>query len=91
MTHDYDVLMNLPIHHFYTMQNRIIEIQRKARILREDMVEWGFDNRNPLESDSFTIPKLIQLEADLEYICEEMTNIEKERKEKVSDESICRD
>lgn len=82
MTYDHDVLMDLPIHHFYTMQNRIMEIQRKVRILREDMEAWGFDNRNPLKSDSFTIPKLIQLEADLEYICEEMTNIEKERKVK---------
>ena len=80
MTHDYDVLMDLPMHHFYTMQMRIIEIQKQVRQLKEDMRGLGFDDRNPLESDSFTIPKLIQFDADLEYILEEMGNIEKERK-----------
>ena len=80
MTHDYDVLMDLPMHHFYTMQIRIMDIQRGVRQLKEDMKEWGFDGRNPLESDSFTIPKLIQFDADLGYILEEMENIENERK-----------
>ena len=79
MTYDHDVLMDLPIHHFYTMQNRLIEIQRLIRRLREDMKGWGFDGRSPLKSDSFTIPKLIQFDADLEYILEEMRNIKKER------------
>ena len=82
MTYDYDVLMDLPIHKFYTMQNRVMEIQRLVTHLIEDMKEWGFDDKNPLLSDSFTIPKLIQFDADLEYICEEMRNIEKERKVK---------
>ena len=79
MTCDHDVLMDLPLPYFYTMQIRIIEIQDLVRRLKEDMKEWGFDGRNPLESDSFTIPKLIQFNADLEYIREEMRNIEKER------------
>ena len=82
MTYDYDVLMDLPIHYFYTMQIRIMDIQREVRQLKEDMKEWGFDGRNPLKSDSFTIPRLIQFDADLEYILEEMGNIEKERKVK---------
>lgn len=82
MTFDYDVMMKMPLNHFYTMQVRIMEIQCKVRQLKENMKEWGFDGRNPLESDSFTIPKLIQFEADLEYILEETTNIEKERKVK---------
>lgn len=80
MTCDHDVLMDLPTHHFYAMQIRIIEIQRLVRRLKKDMKEWGFDGRNPLESDSFTIPKLIQFDADLEYTREEMRNIEKERR-----------
>lgn len=82
MTYDHDVLMDLPIHLFYTMQIRIIEIQKEVRQLKEAMKEWGFDKRNPLKSDSFTIPKLIQFEADLEYILEEMESIEKERRVK---------
>ena len=63
MTYDHDVLMDLPIHLFYTMQNRVIKIQREVRQLKEDMKGWGFDGRNPLKSDSFTIPKLIQFDA----------------------------
>lgn len=80
MTFDHDVMMDLPMPQFYTMLFDITEIQKQVRRLREDMKKWGFDSRNPLKSDSFTIPKLIQFEADLEYIREEMTNIEKERK-----------
>jgi len=80
MTFDYDVLMNLPMHHFYTMQIRIIEMQKLVRHLKEDMEEWGFDSRGPLETDSFTIPKLIQFDADLEYVREGMRKIEKERR-----------
>lgn len=82
MTCDYDVLMDLPLHHFFTMQIRIAEIQRQVRKLIEDMKEWGFDSKNPLLSDSFTIPTLIQFDADLDYIYEEMANIEKKRKVK---------
>lgn len=82
MTDDYDVLMDLPMHLFYTMQERIKEIQKLVRRFKEDMIEWGFDGRNPLKNDSFTIPRLIQFDADLGYIYEEMNNIKKERKMK---------
>lgn len=82
MTFDYDVMMEIPINQFYTIQDRIKEIQKLVRRLKEDMIEWGFDGRRPLKNDSFTIPKLIQFDADMGYIYEEMNNIKKERKMK---------
>lgn len=86
MTFDYDVMMEIPIHQFYTIQIRITEIQKLVRRLKEDMIEWGFDGRNPLKNDSFTIPKLIQFDEDLGYIYEEMRNIGMERKMKEDSE-----
>lgn len=82
MTFDYDATMNLPWNLFYTMQIRVMDIQERISTLRKDLKKWGFDSRPPDQSDSFTIPKLVQFEADLLYILNELKDIEEERRAK---------
>lgn len=82
MTLDYDATMNLPWNQFYTMQIRVMDMREKVNTLRKDLEKWGFDNRPPFQSDSFTITKLVQFESDLLYILSELKDIEEERRAK---------
>ena len=81
MTCDEDVCKNMQLNELYTMNHRIFHLIEDVSKLRELMKGWGFDSRNPLKSDSFIMPKLVQYEADLRYIAENVGNIIKDKEE----------
>lgn len=81
MSYDEDVCKNMQLHELYVMSVRIHCLIDDIGWLRELMKGWGFDSRNPLKSDSFIMPKLVQYEADLRYIAENVGNIIKDKEE----------
>ncbi len=86
MTFDYDVCIDMPLNEFYTLQHRVSHLIKDIDTMLLNMDKVGFDTRNPLESDSFLVPKLIAFKADLLYVKDEMNMIENERKSKKVEE-----
>lgn len=82
MTFDYDVCMNIPLNEFYTLQHRIHKLIEDIDRMLLNMDKVGFDTRNPLESDSYLVPRLVTFKADLLYVDNELDRIENERKSK---------
>lgn len=81
MTCDEDVCKNMRLQELYILRVRILYLIDDIGWLRELMKGWGFDSRNPLKSDSFIMPKLVQYEADLRYIAENVGSIIKDKEE----------
>lgn len=80
MTCDHDVCKDMELHHFFTLENKLLHLKEDVSRLRDNMKEWGFDSRSPLKSDSFIMPKLVQFEADLIYVLEELNDLDKKRR-----------
>ena len=83
MTCDWDASEKLSLDELDALARMVNETLWHVDHLKAKLGELGFDMRPPLETDSFTVPKLTQYSADLRYISDELCELIKKKGGKV--------